>query len=69
MEKYLLDIITRENSTIDFFQQAEVVNYCVFDIVCDIFLSEENKLWMLLTYNYFFDDLLEDSIYDEVQIW
>ncbi len=68
MEKYVLDIEVQK-SAIDFFKQAEVVNYCVFDIVCDIFLAEEDKLWMLLAYNYFFDDLIEDSIYDEVYVW
>jgi hypothetical protein len=68
MEKYLLDIEVKQNA-VDFFQQAEVINYCVFDVVCNVFLAEEDKLWMLLAYNYFFDDFTEDSIYDEVCVW
>lgn len=68
MEKYLLDIEVNK-CAVDFFQQAEVINYCVFDIVCNVFSAEEDKLWMLLAYDYFFDDLTEDSIYDEVCVW
>jgi len=68
MEKYSLDIITQENA-INLFNQAEVINYCVFDIVCYIFFSEEDKFWQFITYQCFFNDLIEDSIYDSVQIW